>query len=154
MISKDKKFGKKKVDEKKVKVKKDEMKKYAEATDKNIALVRSVILQKKNIDVPFHSTMSDVSQTFTDYDNFPYNRWYRGVPDVDAPIVAEREAGWRPRNDECYTSKLVGEDNYPTHCYQVPCSTVFPCYPTHQTKYSDKLALKVAINKACIPQYR
>ena len=35
----------------------------------------------------------DFSVVGTDYDTFPYTRWYRGIAEAAEPIVAEREAG-------------------------------------------------------------
>ncbi|WP_171039863.1 hypothetical protein, partial [Streptococcus pseudopneumoniae] len=51
-----------------------------------------------------------------------------GVSTIEKPIVYEREAGWRETNHDCYIPRF----NEPpfqevTYCWQVPCSTIFPC---------------------------
>lgn len=126
-------------------------------TDSNIRNVRSQINKKKSFK-PYIATIDQVSQVVTDYDNFPYNRWYRGIPSSHQPIVAEREAGWRNRQDNCYKVNQPSIDDnknsYPNHCFESPCSTVFPCYPEYLTKHADREALNVMLNKACVVQYR
>jgi hypothetical protein len=59
--------------------------------------------------------------------------------------------------DDCY--RVIEPDNIPrpnlpNNCFQAPCSTVYPCYPEYLTKYSDKEALDLILNKTCIVQYR
>ena len=108
---------------------------------------------------PYHATVKQAGSVVTDFDNFPYNRWYRGNPLSDIPIVAEREAGWRPRHSSCYKvsespCKKSNHDTYPNHCFEAACSTVFPCYPEYLTKYADRDALNLILNKSCIVQHR
>ena len=127
--------------------------------DINIQNEKSVQRQinEKNSCSPFFATIRDASQTITDYDTFPYPRWFRGVPQSNIPIIAEREAGWRTRHDNCYkiTKPVVCNDNtYPNHCFQGPCNLVVPCYPDYLQKYGDKDAINVTLNKACTVQYR
>jgi len=69
----------------------------------------------------------EIPELITDYDHFPYTRWFRGVAESDRPIVAERVAGWRPRNDKCYKPTTCPEVLKPRLCFQVPCSTQMPC---------------------------
>ena len=57
--------------------------------------------------VPYFSTIQTNTNVLTDYDTFPYTRYFRGVAESTVPIVAEREAGWRPRNEDCYNSYYV-----------------------------------------------
>ena len=57
---------------------------------------------KMILDNPYYSTIEDARQTKTDYDHFPYTRWYRGNPALSVPVVAERQAGWRIKNNKCY----------------------------------------------------
>jgi hypothetical protein len=132
------------------------MSSYTDINITNVENVRRQIIQKESCN-PSYATIGDIKGISTDYDNFPYNRWYRGKYNSVDPIVAEREAGWRIVNNDCYSISRPPcsiDDFYPDHCFQVPCSTVFPCYPKHRNKYSDRAALQVAINKSCIPQYR
>jgi hypothetical protein len=96
----------------------------------NVMNVKNLIQRKKD-SYPFIATSNDVSTTITEYDNFPYNRWFKGVYNSDTPFIAEREAGWRIRDDECY-NKNINErcssiDHKPNVCFQIPCSTVLPC---------------------------
>lgn len=123
--------------------------------DVNVDNVRQQIALKKGYQ-PYLATDNQASQVLTDYDTFPYPRWFRGIPESSQPVVAEREAGWRPRHDDCYkVLQPKGPDRrYPNHCFEAACSTVFPCYPEYLQKFSDREALNVILNKACIVQYR
>ena len=124
--------------------------------NQNIQGIREQIARKKG-NGPYLATIQQSSEVLTDYDTFPYPRWFRGVPNSSRPIVAEREAGWRPRHDSCYRvlEPKVGDENlYPNHCFQGPCSTTYPCYPEALRRYSDRNALEVILNRSCIPQYR
>lgn len=120
----------------------------------NVDHVRRQIAIKNDCSRPYSATIAQSAQVLTDYDVFPYPRWYRGVPTSDKPIVAEREAGWRPRRDECYQNRMcVGEQKeYPNHYFQAPCSTVFPCCP--KKLLFDREAENLLINKNCIVKYR
>jgi hypothetical protein len=122
----------------------------------NIDNVRSLIMKDQGYQ-PYHASIQDASGVLTDYDTFAYPRWYRGVYDSTTPIVAEREAGWRPRHDSCYDIVSPPKNipsPYPNHCFASGCSTVYPCYPNYLAKYSDKTLLDLILNKGCIVQYR
>lgn len=123
----------------------------------NQKAIENVRLQiaRKNSDQPYFATNTTVLSNLTDMDHHPYTRFYRGVYYFPEPVAMEREAGWRPRQDACYKLVLPQQDSpEPQHCFEVPCSTTFPCYPKYLTKYADKDALDVMINNACISQYR
>lgn len=98
-------------------------------TRDNINAVRYGILYKKSYD-PFMATQGLAEQTMTDYDTFPYPRYFRGKPSSSEPVVAEREAGFRFRNDNCYKPNKCKdtEYKYPKHCFEAACSTVYPCF--------------------------
>jgi hypothetical protein len=82
----------------------------------NIKNVRQQILRKNMCDLPYIPTMKEAKQVITDYDVFPYNRYFRGVTRSPDPIIAEREAGNRHRNDGCYNIS-----SYFMYCpYQAP----------------------------------
>jgi hypothetical protein len=123
----------------------------------NVQNIRKQINSKKSC-LPFYATSKDATSTMTDYDTFPYTRWYRGVPESTTPVIAEREAGYRPRHDKCYRVLEPHFENdpnpYPNHCFAGPCSTVYPCYPEYLQKYSDKELLDTILNKSCVVQYR
>lgn len=76
---------------------------------------------------PFLASQNSTSLTVTDLDTFPYPRFYRGIYQIEEPVVFEREAGWRQRHDECYIPKRIINSENPKYCWQVPCSTIFPC---------------------------
>lgn len=124
---------------------------------RNVDNVRTQILKKKG-DKPYHATINTASSVLTDYDTVPYPRWFRGVPDSFLPVVAEREAGYRVRYDNCYKlseSPHIHEHTpYPNHCFEAACSTVYPCYPDYLQKIADRDALNLVLNKACIVQHR
>ena len=116
----------------------------------NVNSVREQIKRKQG-SRPFLPTVKDVAQTITDYDTFPYPRWYRGVPEASDPIVAEREAGWRTRHDSCYRVQGPFQPSkYPDHCYEAACSIVYPCRPKFFRKYADREAIEVSLNDACL----
>ena len=122
----------------------------------NIESVKNLIEQKKSHN-PYHATHDSATSVITDFDHFPYNRYFRGHYSSPTPIVAEREAGFRPRHDNCYKVKIPpsGQSSpYPNHCFEGPCSLVTPCYPSYLRKYSDRDAMNVQLNKACVVQYR
>lgn len=121
---------------------------------KNVNSVRAQIYRKKSSN-PYMATLNDAAQVVTDYDTFPYPRWFRGISKSTRPIIAEREAGWRSRHDSCYkVSQPKSSDNYPNHCFQGPCHFTHPCYPDYLTKYADEAILDTILNKACTVQYR
>lgn len=59
--------------------------------ERSIEYVRSMI-QRKNGHLPFYSNGQDVKMSITDYDHFPYTRYFRGVAGVDRPIIAEKRS--------------------------------------------------------------
>jgi hypothetical protein len=123
--------------------------------DFNVTNIRSQIAAKKK-SAPYYATANQAKEVITDYDTFPYPRYFRGVAESSMPVVAEREAGWRVRHDSCY--QLQEPSNVPCQesnlCFQAPCSTVYPCYPKYLNKYNDKEELDLILNKTCIVQYR
>jgi hypothetical protein len=110
---------------------------------------------KKIGDCPYYANGKTATHMITDMDHHPYSRWYRGVYYYPDPIIMEREAGWRPVRNECYSVNApYNKEKDPNHCFEAPCTTTFPCYPQYLTKYADKDALDVMVNNACIIQYR
>ncbi len=81
----------------------------------------------KNQTNPYYVNYSYYSVN-TDYDIFPYTRWFKGKALDDNPRIAEREAGFAFRNS--YKTKNVvveDEEMKPRVCIQNACSTVYPC---------------------------
>jgi hypothetical protein len=119
----------------------------------NVDNVRSMILKKQS-SCPFYATSKDASSIVTDFDHFPYTRFYRGIAWSQNPIVLEREAGYRPRHDECYRVKNCQgyEIDYPETCFQVACSTLFPCNLQNTSNTPEAIGLSPFIK--CVSLYR
>jgi hypothetical protein len=121
--------------------------------DKCVSSVKNQINQKLDYGQPYYARKNTVRNMVTDMDEFPYNKYFRGQYNSEAPIVFDREAGWRLRNDRCYQG-LVGyaEPLYPNHCFEAPCSTVYPCQPKYSKDQGDSAAINVWLNKNCVPK--
>jgi len=123
-------------------------------TNQNVNSVRSQITKKNGYN-PYYATSGVASSVITDMDSFPYNRYFRGQYNSSVPIVFEREAGFRRINTTCYDKNIDrGIPQYPNHCFQVPCSTVYPCYPEFEKQYGDKEQIELLNNRACVVEYR
>ncbi len=123
-------------------------------SDNNLNNIRSFILKKKS-SLPYLSTLEDAKTVITDMDHFPYTRFYRGSYLSSMPSVFEREAGWRPIHNKCYSINLPKPiAPYPNHCFQMPCSTEMPCYPQLNERIADRDAISLESNRTCIVQYR
>jgi hypothetical protein len=104
----------------------------------------------KNKSNPYYATTKDVRQIETDFDHFPYKRFYRGVYNSPKPVIIEREAGYRQIEPTCYKEKLIVKSEYPKHCFEGPASVVYPCYPEYLRKYSDKAEMEIMLNRVCV----
>jgi hypothetical protein len=123
--------------------------------DRNVQNIRYQINNKVG-SKPYYGTQQNNRNAITDYDMFPYDRWFRGNFEVDYPIVAEREAGWRPMNENCYEKiyhrddKSKNHDINPKHFFQPPCSVVYPKYVNkNDISFND-----VKLNENCVISYR
>lgn len=118
-------------------------------TDKNIAIVRGLIKRSQQ-SAPLYVTGDIPSSVITDYDTFPYPRWFRGVYDNSNPIVAEREAGYRILQSESYTdSKKKNEtEAVLEHVFQTACTTIKPSFVLDPDSHEG-----TKLNKTCIVQY-
>jgi len=96
----------------------------------NVQFVRSQIARKLDYNIPYYATRNDAGSAITDMDNFPYNRFFRGVYYEPKPVVFEREAGYRPLNNPCYRKQVLATSNPARYCWEYPCSTLFPCVPS------------------------
>ena len=123
---------------------------------RNIGLIQQQA-QDKQCSSPYNVVPSVVSLPLTDFDSFPYTRWFRGDYTSPDPMVIEREAGYRALNNNCYKPKVNNiptADIYPNHVFQSGTSTVLPSYPEYMSKLTDKDFLSSVLNRACIITYR
>lgn len=122
---------------------------------RNIDNLQAQINVKKSCQ-PYFSTKQTNTNVLTDYDTFPYTRYYRGIAESTVPIIAEREAGWRPRNEDCYDSYYVRAEKQkkhhdivmPRNYFQPACSTVYPRY------VSESDLGEIRLNENCVISYR
>ena len=66
----------------------------------NQTILQNEMKNKVNYSTPYYATNKTVLNISTDFNNFPYNRWYRGIASVPVPIIIEREAGYS-KQDKC-----------------------------------------------------
>lgn len=119
-----------------------------QVSDENITSIQKQIYMKNGYN-PFFGTVNGAESIITDMDHYPYTRFYRGVYNSSQPITFEREAGWRPRRDACYSvNKCSKLDDYPNHCFKSACSTVYPC----KQKSFPKDSL-IQIDHNCVSKY-
>lgn len=105
-------------------------------------------IEQKNKGLYFANNET-VTHIITDMDHHPYTRWYRGVSYYPEPIIMEREAGWRPRRDNCYKLMIPATETETHSCFEPACTTTFPCIPSGNKDTFDN-----KINNMCIVQYR
>jgi hypothetical protein len=125
-----------------------------EITNRNIESVRNNI-NKKIGSNPYIASNASILPVINDMDHHPYSRFFRGVYYYENPVIFEREAAWRPSQDNCYDVNIpIIQEEPLEHCFQNACSTVLPCFPEYLKKYSDKPLLDTLLNNACVVQYR
>ena len=73
----------------------------------NEKIIQHHIANKMNYSKPYYPDPDLMYDTLTDMDHFPYTRWYRGKYYMTDPQVADREAGFRPVNNNCYSQCLA-----------------------------------------------
>ena len=91
------------------------------------SIKKQIELKKGN--KPFLATTEHATGVITDHDVFPYPRYFRGIAISNIPVVAEREAGWRNRNNDCRSLNIRSvniEDPIPSIYFQTPANTVIP----------------------------
>jgi len=96
----------------------------------NIEYIKEQIERKNNYNIPYYATKNSITNVVTDYDHFPYKRQYRGIYHNSRPVIMEREAGYRKRQDECYIPITGGTYKFlnkgPDVLFQQPANTVLP----------------------------
>lgn len=93
----------------------------------NVHAVQTQIKEKVQYEQPYYASRIVSQAVITDYDHFPYRRFYRGDYRSSDPIIMEREAGWRPLHTSCYRDNTVPEVDPHRYCWQPACTTVGPC---------------------------
>ena len=93
-------------------------------------MMRKEICQKNNPNRAYYATNKTVKKFTTDFDNFPYSRWYRGQNQESRPVIIDREAGYNkinlmiaPLDDR----NIKFDHNLSDLCWETACSTVMPC---------------------------
>lgn len=120
-------------------------------TNNNINFVRQQINKKQSSQHFELATYDMVKKSTTDFDHYPYTRFYRGIYYKQNPMFIEREAGFRKRHDDCYEPTIHYDTIPPSNlCYESACSVVYPCYPAYLRKYSDKEQMDVMLNRTCV----
>lgn len=74
-----------------------------EVNNLNEKILRHHIMNKINYNKAYFPDTDLMYDTLTDMDHFPYTRWYRGKYYMSDPQVHDREAGYRPINNNCYS---------------------------------------------------
>ena len=105
----------------------------------NYALVQEQI-QFKVKPSPFMPSPKYINSIITDQDHFPYRRYYRGVNGSTTPHVFDREAGFRPIENDKYQYLTLEKPCNPRLCFHTSCNTVRPCRCDNET--GSKLPLK------------
>lgn len=118
--------------------------------ESNAYNVYSNIMKKNSYGKSFYGTNKTIGKVITDFDDFTYDRFYRGVYQIDKPVIIEREAGYRLVENNCYKNTPSFKPEYPKHCFEAPCSTVYPCYPEYLRRYADKEQLDLFLNRKCV----
>lgn len=126
----------------------------------NIDRVRSQIALKQDSSVPIFglstfkgcfSPVREVENTLTDFDHFPYSRYFRGVYSDNCPRIIEREAGWRPRDDKAYKKEFeYRRSDYPKSCFET--SLIFPrCIISNIAGEEQEDYRALFLNRVCVP---
>lgn len=94
----------------------------------NQQIIKSLINQ--NISSPdYYVVPSQIIYSInTDINQWPYPRFFRGKASSYEPIIFEREAGYCPIDIIPSVLPVYAPVQASSNtCFQVPCSTVFPC---------------------------
>lgn len=94
----------------------------------NFSNIREQI-RRKNSTTPFMATEEDIKKVKTRYDQFPYRRWFNGIPQLHTPIIPDREAGlvdYKCDGEYHYSEPIEKQPEF-NPCFQSACSTYIPC---------------------------
>ena len=87
------------------------------------------INRRNDWDVVENGDGSQIFQNVTEYDSFPYKRWFKGQYDKPYPLIHPRIAGWYPRQDaleEPAINRYNIYDQYPDHVFEASCNLRLP----------------------------
>jgi hypothetical protein len=105
------------------------------------------ILRKLDYNTPYYGKLGDVMRHETDYDSFPYTKFYRSVYNSFEPTVYERKAGYRALENK-YGCRAHDRDRYvPDLVFSAPGSTTYPGYPTYFYEYASEVARNNGLNR-------
>ncbi len=106
------------------------------------------IQRKLDYNTPYYGKLGDVMQTETDFDNFPYNRFYRSVYDSTKPGIYDRKAGYRVLETAKYACPQKPLDTFvPDLTFSAPGSTTYPAYPTYFYEFAETASRNNGLNR-------
>jgi hypothetical protein len=86
---------------------------------RNIQNIKNQIFIKNNSQNTYYATTMNNKNVITEYDHFPYTRFWKGIPKSSHNYVDSREAGWNRREDKCYKGCGVSQEMFPPQvCFQ------------------------------------
>jgi hypothetical protein len=128
----------------------DQIFRTSQWNESSINQVGKMVVHKRDTR-PYLATAQTVLPILTDQDHHPYTRWFRGVYYFPEPVIMEREAGWRPVQNECYrVIRPPADVSTPPFCYEAACSTIYPCYPELASRFGEQYKLDKFTNQRCI----
>jgi len=92
----------------------------------NKDVVKINIRNKTQYAKAYYANDKTITTVPTDMDEFPYQRWYRGISTSNYPVIIEREAGYHVVQEKEKVKQEKSE--YPRHVFAAACSTVLPVY--------------------------
>lgn len=94
----------------------------------NAHIVQNMIQQTVFSTYPSPIPSQILYSVHTDINQWPYPRFFRGQASSYSPIIFEREAGYSPIDVVPSVLPIYAPvQTTPQTCFQVPCTTVFPC---------------------------
>lgn len=113
--------------------------------------LKHMIEKKLDYNEPVHGKLGSVILAETDFDNFPYNRYYRSIYNDPNPHVYDRPTGYKVLTNSIYECPKGAPDTYvPDNCFSASGTTVYPCYPPYFYQYAETDARNVALNRKVI----
>ena len=112
------------------------------------------LINIKNSDKPLYCVYNDIKKQNTDYDHFPYTRYFRSNVGSDKLTINTRKSGFSNTNFiKCYDITKINTQNkikYPEHCFESSCSLNKPCFKENVDKFAAFNKLNNILNDSCI----